>query len=185
MNDSHQSCVQLSWWIRWIIAHIEIHSTLHKKRMILKRVVLSYSDDFTEIRRTLRSIAHYIRNEWFSLVLCWTILINSKELPQKLRFIAHYTKNEWMQLQFCAATLKNTINYPTHWDLEHIIKEMNDFHQRCVQLFRWTRWINLHIDIQSILNKKWIILSTVLFSYSHEFKKLCHTLIFIAHYKRN
>ena len=78
MNDSHQSCVQLFWSIQEIIPHIEIHSTLHKKWMILIRVVFNYSDEFDELSHTLRFIAHYIRNEWFSSELCSTILMNSR-----------------------------------------------------------------------------------------------------------
>ena len=78
MNDSEQSCVLLFWWIQEIIPHIEIHSTLHKKSMILSRVVLKYSHQFKNLSYTLRFIAHYIRNEWFWAELRSTIPINSR-----------------------------------------------------------------------------------------------------------
>ena len=81
MNDSEESSVELFWSIQEIILHIEIHSTLHKKWMILKRVVFSYSDEFKKLFYTLRFIAHCIRNEWFSLEFCSTILINSRNYP--------------------------------------------------------------------------------------------------------
>ena len=81
MNDSHQSCVQLFWSIQEIIPHIEIHRTLHKKWMILTRIVFNYSDQFKKLSHTLRFIAHYIRNEWFWVELCSAILINSRNDP--------------------------------------------------------------------------------------------------------
>ena len=81
MNDSDQSYIQLLWCTQEIIAHIEIHSTLHKKWMILTRVVFSYSDEFKKSSHTLRFIAHYIRNEWFWKELCSAILMNSRNHP--------------------------------------------------------------------------------------------------------
>ena len=77
-NDSEESCVQSFWWIQEIIPHIEVHSTLHKKWIILNRVLSHYSDEFKKLSHTLRFIAHYIRNEWFSSEFCSTILINSR-----------------------------------------------------------------------------------------------------------
>ena len=65
MNNSHQSCAQQFWSIQEIIPHIEIHSTLDKKWMILTRVILNYSDEFKKLSDTFRFIAHYIRNESF------------------------------------------------------------------------------------------------------------------------
>ena len=65
MYDSQQSSIELFWGIQEIIVHIEVHSTLHKKWMILKTVVFSYSDEFKKLFYTLRFIAHHIRNEWF------------------------------------------------------------------------------------------------------------------------
>ena len=62
---------------------------------------------------------------------------------------------------------------------------MNDFHQSSVQLFWWIQEIISHIAINSTLHKKWMISIRVLFNYSDQFKKLSHTLRFIAHYIRN
>ena len=81
MNDSDYSSVQLFWLIQEIIAHIEIHSTLHKKWMILKRVLFNYSDEFKKLSHTLIFIAHYIRNEWSWEELCSAILMNSRNYP--------------------------------------------------------------------------------------------------------
>ena len=77
MNDYDQNCVQLFWWIQEIIAHIEIHSTLHKKWMILSTLPFNYSDEFKKLSHTLRFIAHCIRNEMIlirvSVPLFWSI----------------------------------------------------------------------------------------------------------------
>ena len=81
MNDSQESCVSLFWSFQEIIPHIEIHSTLHKKWMTLTRVLFNYSDEFKKLSHTLRFIAHYVRNEWFSRELCSTILIVSRNYP--------------------------------------------------------------------------------------------------------
>ena len=81
MNDSHQSCAQLFWLIPEIIPHMEIHGTLHKKWMILNRVVFRYFDEFKKSSHTLRFIAHYIKNQWFSEELCWTILMSLRNYP--------------------------------------------------------------------------------------------------------
>ena len=70
MNDSHHSCVQLFRWIQDIIPHIDIHSILHKKWMILKRVLFYYSDEFKKLSDKPGFIAHYIGNEWFSAEFC-------------------------------------------------------------------------------------------------------------------
>ena len=76
MNDSDQSSVQLFWSIQEIIPHIEIHTTLHEKWMILSRVLVNYSDQFKKLSHRLRFIAHYIRNEWFPSEFCSSILMN-------------------------------------------------------------------------------------------------------------
>ena len=125
MNDSEESSVPLFWWIQEIISHIEIHSPLHKKWMILiiAIVAFNYSDEFKKLSYTSRFMVHYIRNEQFWVQFCSTILINSR-------------------------------NYP-------------------------------HIEIHSTLHTKWMILRTVLFNYSNEFKKLSYIFRFIAHYIRN
>ena len=81
MNDSHQSSLQLFWTIQEIIPHIEIGSTLHKKWMMVNRVLSHYSDEFKKLLHTLRFIAHYIRNEWFWRELCSIVLINSRNYP--------------------------------------------------------------------------------------------------------
>ena len=78
MNDSEKSCVQLFWSIQEIIPSIEVHSTLHKKWMILTRVLFNYSDELKKLSHTLRFIAHYIRNEWFWKQFRSTILVNSR-----------------------------------------------------------------------------------------------------------
>ena len=75
MNDSNQSSIQLFWSIQETIPHIEIHSTLHKKWMILTRVLFNYSDQFKKLPHTLRFIAHCIRNEWFGAEFCLTFLM--------------------------------------------------------------------------------------------------------------
>ena len=75
MYDSHQSSVQLFWWIQEIIEHIEIHSTLHKKCMILIRVLFNHSDQFKKLSHTLRFVAHCIRNEWSWAEFCLTFLM--------------------------------------------------------------------------------------------------------------
>ena len=76
MNDSEKSCVQLFWSIQEIITPIEVHSTLHKKWMILSTVPFNYSHEFKKLSHTLRFIAHYIRNEWFTRKLYSTILMS-------------------------------------------------------------------------------------------------------------
>ena len=81
MNDSKYSFVQLFSWIQEIIPHIEIHSTLHKKWTIHTKALFNYSDELKKSSHTLRFIAHYIRNEWFSLEFCSTILMNSRNYP--------------------------------------------------------------------------------------------------------
>ena len=83
MNDSEEISVQLFWSIQEIIPHIEIHGTLDKKWMILSRVLFNYSDEFKKLSHTLRFIAHYIRNVWFSVEFCSTILINSRNYPTR------------------------------------------------------------------------------------------------------
>ena len=62
---------------------------------------------------------------------------------------------------------------------------MNDSEYSPVQLFWWIQEIIPNIEIYSTLHKKWMIPITVLFNYSDEFKKLSHTLRFIAQYIRN
>ena len=121
MNDSEQSSVQLFWWIQEIIPHIEIHSTLHKKSMILNTALYSYLYELQEIiphsndwnypthwfialtrvvftyefkKWRWRFIAHCIRNE-FWIQLCTAIYDEFKKLSHRLRFIAHYIRNEW------------------------------------------------------------------------------------------
>ena len=81
MNDSEKGSIQLFLWIQEIIPHVEIHSTLHKKSMILNRVVFNYSDHFKKLYHTLRFIAYFIRNEWFSSEFSLTILMNSRNYP--------------------------------------------------------------------------------------------------------
>ena len=64
MNDSHDTSVQLFWWIQKIILQIEIHSTSHSKWMILTTLLFNYSDEFKKLSYKSRFIAHhYIRNE--------------------------------------------------------------------------------------------------------------------------
>ena len=75
MNDSEQSSVQLFWSIQEIIAHIELHGTLHKKWMFRSRVVFNHFDQFKKLSHTLRFIAHCVRNEWFSEEFCLTFLV--------------------------------------------------------------------------------------------------------------
>ena len=81
MNDPEQSSVQPFCWIQEIIVHIEVHSTLHKQRMILKTVLFNYSDQFKKLSHTLRFIAHSIRNEWFWPECCSAILMNWRSYP--------------------------------------------------------------------------------------------------------
>ena len=135
--------------------HIEIHSTLHKKWMILiKRAPFNYSNQFKKLFHTFRFIPHYIRNEWFWPEFCSTILMNSR-------------------------------NYPKHWDSWHIAYEINDSDQSCVQLFWSIQNIIPYIEIHSALDSKWMFVTRVVFWYSDDFKKLCDTLAFIANCVRN
>ena len=154
MNDPDESFVQLCWWIQEIIPHIAIHSILHKKSMILTRVLFNYSDEFKKLSHTFRFLAHYIRNKGFWSEFCSTILIDSR-------------------------------NYPRRRDSWHIIYEINDFQKCSVQLFWWIQEIIPHIEINSTLYKKWMILTRVLLNYWDQLKKLSHTFRFIAHYIRN
>ena len=75
MNDSHQSCVQLFWWIQEIIPHIEIHSTLHKKWIILNRVRFNYSDQLKKLPHTFIFMAHCIWNQWLWAEFCVAFLM--------------------------------------------------------------------------------------------------------------
>ena len=150
MKDSEQSSVPLFWSIQEIIPYIRIHSTLHKKWMIVTRVVFNYSDEFKKLFHTLRFMAYYIRNEWFWRELCSTILINSR-------------------------------NYPTYWNSKRLPLEMTDSEQSCMQIFWSIQEIIPHIELHSTLHKKCMILIRVLFNYPDRFKKLSHTLRFIAH----
>ena len=81
MNVSEQSCVQSFWSIQESIPDIEIHSTLHKKSMIVSTVLFHYSHEFKKLSYILRFMAHYIRNECFWAELCSIILINSRNYP--------------------------------------------------------------------------------------------------------
>ena len=58
-------------------------------------------------------------------------------------------------------------------------------HQNSVQLLWRVEEIIRHIEIYSTLYKKWMNLNTVVLNYSDEFKKLSHTLRFMAHCIRN
>ena len=62
---------------------------------------------------------------------------------------------------------------------------MNDSEKSSFQLFWWIQEIIPHIEIDSTLHKKWMILSTVLLNYSNEFKKLSRTLRFVAYFIGN
>ena len=153
--------------------------------MFLTRVLFSYSDEFDELSRTLRFIAHY-NKKWMNLsTVLFSHYLEFKKLFHILRFITQYVRNEWFSLELASAILMNSINYPTHWNPYHITLDMNCSHQSWVQLFRWIGWIVPHIDIHRWLDKKWVILSTVLFKYSDEFRKICDTLRFMAQYVRN
>ena len=81
MNDSEQSSVQLFWWIQEIIPHIEIHSTLHKKSMILNTALYSYLYESKKLSHTLTFIARDIGNERFWVEFCAAILMNSRNYP--------------------------------------------------------------------------------------------------------
>ena len=65
INDCNYSCRQLFWWFEEIIAHVEIHSTLEKNRIIVSRVLSKYSDKFNQSSHTLWFIVHWIRNVGF------------------------------------------------------------------------------------------------------------------------
>ena len=75
MNDPEQSSVQLFWSVQGIILHIEIHSTLQQKWIILKRVVFNDSDEFMNLSQTLRFITYCIRNQWLWAEFCLTFLM--------------------------------------------------------------------------------------------------------------
>ena len=84
MIDSKQSSVQLFWWAQELILHIKIHSTLHKKWLILTRVLFNYSEEFKKLSHGFRFIAHYIRDKWFWSEHCSTILMNLRNDPTHL-----------------------------------------------------------------------------------------------------
>ena len=71
-------CCSRLLWIQGIIREIEVHGTLRKMWVILTRVLFSYCDAFKKLCHTLRSIAYYIRNEWFWKEFCWIILMNQR-----------------------------------------------------------------------------------------------------------
>ena len=81
MNNPDDSSVPLFWWIQEIIPHIQVHGTLHKKWMIMNRVLFHYSDEFKKLSHTLRFIGNYIRNERSWREFCSTILINGRNYP--------------------------------------------------------------------------------------------------------
>ena len=78
MYDPEQSSLSLFWWIQEIIPHIEIGRTLHKKGMILTRVVFNYFDEFKKLSHTLKFMAHYIRDEYSLSEFSSAILMNSR-----------------------------------------------------------------------------------------------------------
>ena len=216
MNDSHQRRVPLFRWIRWIITDIYIHSTLHKKWMILTRVAFSYSEQFDELSNTLMFIAHYAKMNdceykaaqrfwWMQEIIphieihrtlhkkwmIFTIVVFSysdeyHESFHTLPFVVRYVGIESCWLQFCAAVLVSSRKYRTLQDWCHITWKLNDFYQKsCAKQIWWIQKIISLIGIDSILLKKWTILTRVFFSYSDEFKKLSHTFRFITHCIRN
>ena len=89
MNDSEQGCVQLFWWIQEINPHIEIDSTLHKKWMILSRVLFSIFNGFMAI--------FYFIGKCEKLGEKWVNIKSAKfkfygyygKLPLKLAFTMH------------------------------------------------------------------------------------------------
>ena len=99
MNDSNDTSVQVFWWIQKIILQIKIHSTsLHRKWMILIRVLFNYSDEFKNLSYKSRFIAHhYIGNEWFSPEFCSTILMNLKKFIVQIE-IHSRLHSKWMIL---------------------------------------------------------------------------------------
>ena len=119
--------------------------------MILRRVPFNCTEQFKKLFHTSTTLAHYIRNEWFSKELCSTILISSR-------------------------------SYPIYRDSRHTPQKMNDSEQSSAQPYSQIQEIIPYTKIHSTLHKKWLILSTVLFKYSEQSKKLSHTLTFIPHY---
>ena len=119
--------------------------------MILRRVPFNCTEQFKKLFHTSTTLAHYIRNEWFSKELCSTILISSR-------------------------------SYPIYRDSRHTPQKMNDSEQSSAQPYSPIQEIIPYTKIHSTLHKKWLILSTVLFKYSEQSKKLSHTLTFIPHY---
>ena len=129
MNDSHQSCAPLFWWIQEIIPHIEIYSTLDKKWMILSTILFNCSDEFKKLSHTLRFIAHFIRNKWLWKEFCSTILTNLRNYPT-LRFIAHYIRNEWFWAEFCLAFLMTLWQYSIYREMCEIGWKMSEYKKR-------------------------------------------------------
>ena len=157
MNDPEQySSVQLLWWIQEIISYIEVHSTLHKKWMILNRVLFKYSHEFKKLSYTLRFIAHSIRNEWFSSEFCCTYSHEFKKLSHTLRFIVHYIRNEWFSSEFCCS-------------YSHEFKKLSHTLRFIVHYIR-NEWFSSSEFCSSIMINS---------------SKLFHTLRFIAHCIRN
>ena len=108
------STILMNWRI---ILQIEIHSTLHRKWMILSRVLFNYSHEFKKLILQIEIYSTSLHRKWMILK---RVLFNYsdefKKLSYKSRFIAHYIGNEWFWTEFCSTILMNSTNYPTNQD---------------------------------------------------------------------
>ena len=115
----------------------------------------------------------------------WTCFAYFKKMIFKREFSSSYIEKEWLSTQFCRSISMVRKESLRTRDWHSTALEANDLKKNFVQSFWWIQEITLHIEIHSILHKKWMILKTVLFNNFGQFKKLSYTLRFIAHYIRN
>ena len=95
LHDSDQTSVHLCRWIEEIISETEIHGTLDKNWLVLRRLLFKYSQDSKKWFHALGFIAYCVGNEWFSPELCSINSVDLKRLWHRFRFIAHYIRDEW------------------------------------------------------------------------------------------
>ena len=72
--------------------------------------------------------------------------------------------------------------YDTRSDSQLITSVINVSHQTSVQLLWWFRELIPHSEIRRTLQRKWIILITVVFSYADDSRKLLYIFTFTAIY---
>ena len=88
MNDPEKSSVRLFSSIQEIIAHIEIHSTLHQKWMILSRVLFNIFKRFMEIFYWSGKVRNWVKNEWIEKALSSNFMVLEESYPRSC--LLHY-----------------------------------------------------------------------------------------------